>query len=186
MTILVGTILSYGATVAKDSPPPDGWLYCDGSAVSRTSNPVLFSTIGTLYGGGDGSTTFNLPDYRGYFLRGVDDGAGIDLNVSTRLAFVLGAPSGSSLGTLQKAGTALPYSPFTVSTTGDHVHEVNNLPNDNSWYPISGSHYASWNAAGTQTDVQGDHSHTFAGGDLDSCPKNLYVNYIIYAGGISQ
>lgn len=51
-----------------------GWLACDGSAVSRTSYADLFDGIGTLYGAGDGSTTFNLPDFRGQFLRGCDDG----------------------------------------------------------------------------------------------------------------
>lgn len=50
---------------------PTGFLLCDGSAVSRSTFPVLFSTIGILHGQGDGSTTFNLPDCRGKFLRGV-------------------------------------------------------------------------------------------------------------------
>lgn len=49
---------------------PDGYLYCDGSAVSRTTYSELFAAIGTIYGAGDGSTTFNVPDLRGYFLRG--------------------------------------------------------------------------------------------------------------------
>lgn len=47
-----------------------GWLLCDGAAVSRTTYANLFSRLGTLYGVGDGSTTFNLPDYRGYMLVG--------------------------------------------------------------------------------------------------------------------
>jgi microcystin-dependent protein len=51
---------------------PTGWLLCDGSAVSRTSYAGLFSAIGTTYGTGDGTTTFNLPDCRGYFLRGLN------------------------------------------------------------------------------------------------------------------
>lgn len=47
-----------------------GWLLCDGTAVSRTTYANLFARLGTLYGLGDGSTTFNLPDYRGYSLIG--------------------------------------------------------------------------------------------------------------------
>jgi microcystin-dependent protein len=47
-----------------------GWLLCDGSAISRVTYTNLFSRLGTLYGIGDGSTTFNLPDYRGYMLVG--------------------------------------------------------------------------------------------------------------------
>ncbi len=47
----------------------DGYLFCDGSAVSRTAYSALFEAIGTTYGTGDGSTTFNIPDFRGCFLR---------------------------------------------------------------------------------------------------------------------
>jgi microcystin-dependent protein len=58
--------------------PPSGWLECDGTAVSRSTYAALFAAIGTVYGGGDGSTTFNLPDLRAYFIRGWDHGRGID------------------------------------------------------------------------------------------------------------
>jgi microcystin-dependent protein len=50
---------------------PDDFLYCDGSAVSRVRYATLFSKIGTTWGVGNGSTTFNLPDLRGAFLRGI-------------------------------------------------------------------------------------------------------------------
>jgi len=49
---------------------PSGWLGADGTAVSRSTYSALFAAISTLYGVGDGSTTFNLPDLRGYFVRG--------------------------------------------------------------------------------------------------------------------
>ena len=49
---------------------PTGWLTCDGTAVSRTTYSDLYTTIGTTWGSGDGTTTFNLPDLRGAFLRG--------------------------------------------------------------------------------------------------------------------
>ncbi|MBO6808843.1 phage tail protein [Thalassospira sp.] len=58
--------------------PPTGWLVCDGSAISRTEYADLFATIGTLWGHGDEVTTFNLPDLRGEFVRGFDDGRGVD------------------------------------------------------------------------------------------------------------
>lgn len=55
-----------GALVMWATPtPPTGWLICDGSAISRATFPNLFAAIGTLYGAGDGSSTFNLPDLRG-------------------------------------------------------------------------------------------------------------------------
>lgn len=57
---------------------PTGWLKANGAAVSRTTYANLFSAIGIQYGAGDGSTTFNLPDLRGEFLRGWDDGRGVD------------------------------------------------------------------------------------------------------------
>jgi microcystin-dependent protein len=60
------------------SSAPSGWLFCDGSAVSRTTYAALFLEIGTAHGVGDGATTFNLPDYRGVFLRGFDAGRGLD------------------------------------------------------------------------------------------------------------
>lgn len=49
---------------------PAGWFVCDGHEVSRGEHPELFAAIGVTYGDGDGSTTFNLPDFRGRFLRG--------------------------------------------------------------------------------------------------------------------
>ena len=60
------------------STAPTGWLKADGDAVSRTTYAALFAAIGTTFGAGDGSTTFNLPDLRGEFIRGWDDGRGID------------------------------------------------------------------------------------------------------------
>ena len=57
---------------------PTGWLECDGSTVSRTTYSDLFTAIGDTFGAGDGSTTFAIPDLRGEFLRGWDNGRGID------------------------------------------------------------------------------------------------------------
>ena len=60
------------------STVPTGWLKCNGALLSRTTYASLFAVIGTTYGAGDGSTTFALPDLRGEFVRGVDDGRGVD------------------------------------------------------------------------------------------------------------
>lgn len=57
---------------------PVGWFKANGAAVSRSTYALLFALIGTGYGAGDGATTFNIPDLRGEFLRGLDDGRGID------------------------------------------------------------------------------------------------------------
>ena len=61
------------------SAAPAGWLKANGAAVSRTTYAPLFAAIGTRYGAGDGSSTFNLPDLRGEFIRGWDDGRGVDV-----------------------------------------------------------------------------------------------------------
>jgi microcystin-dependent protein len=65
------------ATFAMNTPPA-GWLKANGAAVSRSTYAALFTAIGTTFGVGDGSTTFNLPDLRGEFMRGWDDGRGVD------------------------------------------------------------------------------------------------------------
>lgn len=57
---------------------PAGWLKANGAAISRTTYAALFSAIGTTFGAGNGSTTFNLPDLRGEFPRGWDDTRGVD------------------------------------------------------------------------------------------------------------
>ena len=70
---IVGQVCFFGMTTA-----PAGFLKANGAAVSRTTYADLFAAIGTTYGTGDGSTTFNLPDMRGEFPRGWDDGRGVD------------------------------------------------------------------------------------------------------------
>lgn len=60
------------------SSAPTGWLKANGAAVSRVTYSALFTAIGTVFGVGDGSTTFNLPDLRGEWLRGLDDGRGVN------------------------------------------------------------------------------------------------------------
>jgi phage-related tail fiber protein len=65
-------------TFFATSSAPAGWLKANGALVSRTTYAALFSVIGTTFGVGDGSTTFALPDLRGEFPRGWDDGRGVD------------------------------------------------------------------------------------------------------------
>lgn len=67
------TVTAFAGSVA-----PAGWLECNGAAVSRATYAALFAVIGTTYGAGNGTTTFNLPDLRGEFVRGWDHGRGVD------------------------------------------------------------------------------------------------------------
>ncbi|HHK5574465.1 TPA: phage tail protein [Neisseria cinerea] len=75
---LAGMIPSGAVMYFAGQTAPTGWLKANGAAVSRTNYAALFAAIGTTYGTGDGRTTFNLPDLRGEFVRGWDDGRGID------------------------------------------------------------------------------------------------------------
>jgi microcystin-dependent protein len=70
INFLVGEIKMFGG-----SQVPAGWFFCDGSTVSRTTYAGLFRVIGTIYGAGDGSTTFTLPDFRGRSPVGVGTGS---------------------------------------------------------------------------------------------------------------
>lgn len=69
----IGMVLPIGTITV-----PSGYLPCDGAAVSRTTYAGLFAAIGTTFGIGDGVTTFNVPEIRGEFIRGLDQGRGID------------------------------------------------------------------------------------------------------------
>lgn len=71
--VYAGSIFTFGMTTM-----PAGYLECNGAAVSRSTYATLYAAIGNTWGSGDGSTTFNVPDLRGYFLRGWDNGRGID------------------------------------------------------------------------------------------------------------
>jgi microcystin-dependent protein len=71
MLVPIGAILAYAGSTA-----PSGWVMCDGSAISRTDYATLYTAIGTGFGVGDGSTTFNVPDCRGRMLVGKDDMGG--------------------------------------------------------------------------------------------------------------
>ncbi|KEO52482.1 phage tail protein [Thalassospira permensis] len=77
-----GSGAEIGSVTAFAMPtPPEGWLVCDGSAVSRTDYADLYAAIGTVWGHGDQIATFNLPDLRGEFVRGFDAGRGVDADV---------------------------------------------------------------------------------------------------------
>lgn len=68
-----GALIWYAA-----NSPPTNYLECNGAAISRTTYAALFTAIGTTFGVGNGSTTFNIPDLRGEFVRGWDNGRGVD------------------------------------------------------------------------------------------------------------
>lgn len=87
-------------TLWPTATPPAGWLIEDGTAISRTTYADLFAVIGTTYGAGDGSTTFNLPDPRGRAIRIVDGGAAVDPDATSRTDRGDGT-TGNNVGTNQ-------------------------------------------------------------------------------------
>jgi microcystin-dependent protein len=88
---------------------PSGYLECDGAAVSRTTYAALFAVIGVNYGAGNGSSTFNIPDLRGEFVRGYDHGRGVD--------------SGRSINNPQGSQNAQHnHSATTTGSVGNHRH----------------------------------------------------------------
>lgn len=112
---------------------PAGWLLCDGSAVSRTTYVRLFTAIGTVYGIGDGSTTFNLPDARGRVIAGKDDmGGSAALRITNAVAGFIGT-------TLGAAGGAQAYTP--AGTNGGtqsiaHTHGMAHAHCWSTWYSV--------------------------------------------------
>jgi microcystin-dependent protein len=102
---VVYSVQPAGAVMMFAGPtPPIGWLKANGAIISRTVYADLFNAIGVYWGAGDGSTTFQLPDLRGEFLRCWDDGRGAD--------------SGRALGTFQN----FDWKGFFVSNTGQNTN----------------------------------------------------------------
>lgn len=88
--IPAGTIAPFGGGTV-----PDGWMLCNGSAISRTTYSALFAAISTTYGSGDGLSTFTLPNAQGVFLRG----AGSQTISSVTYSSTRGLTQGDLLGT---------------------------------------------------------------------------------------
>ena len=185
-----GTIVAFAGPTA-----PAGWLLCDGAPIPRTgANVDLFAAIGTSWGSGDGTTTFNVPDLRGRFLRGVSAGVtpARDPGAATRTAANAGGNAGDAVGSIQGGATAVPGTAFTTNLAGDHNHNnagftrIVALTGD-----LGGAHLGhttgSLDSGGNEVDLidanpmanSGNHTHTIAGGDAETRPVNAYVNFII-------
>ncbi len=126
----IGTMIAYGGATA-----PTGWLLCYGQAVSRTTYALLFAVLGTAYGTGDGSTTFNVPDKRGRMSIGADNMGGSAANRVTQAVSGILATTVGQAGGNQLAQTDTLTASTTVSI-GDAGHQ-HSLPN--VWNQVSGS-----------------------------------------------
>lgn len=180
-----GIILPYGGAT-----PPTGWLFCNGQSVNRTTYAGLFSAIGTAHGSGDGSTTFNVPDLRGRFVRGTDTmsqnavtgAANRDLDRAARTAANSGGNTGDAVGSVQINATkvnGLSASSTTTATIGnqnaDHYHYGAQLSGQVSPGTIasSGSGWACVNVGArdsshTTSGMTANHGHGFSVGPTTS------------------
>jgi len=140
-----GTVFPFAGTTA-----PNGWLLCDGSAVSRTIYSRLFSVLSSSCGSGDGSTTFNIPDYRGVFMRGVDGGTARDPDSASRVAMNSGGNSGASVNSIQGMASAR-----AQAGSGSNPYT-----NPNASKSTAGLTNSNSSLSGAGTDVQGNHSHS--------------------------
>ncbi len=167
-----GTVFPFAGTTA-----PNGWLLCNGAAVSRTVYSQLYSVLGTVSGSGDGSTTFNIPDYRGVFLRGVDGGTTRDPDSAARVAMNPGGNTGNNVGSIQGNATS-------TSLAGSGTNPYTNPNASKSTGGISNN-----SVTVPTTNISLTHNHTFSGtttqfygngGENSPAPGSLALG----AGGI--
>lgn len=184
---MTGTVLAFSGSTA-----PDGWLLCHGQAVSRETYSHLFAAIGTTYGAGDGTTTFNLPDIRGRAIAGLDNMGGSAAGRLTSAgglnANTLGAAGGSQTHTLTEA--QMPAHSHTGSTAeaGAHTHSVSSVMNGgvtNLQVQNSTGGSASNSSSTKTTSSAGAHTHTVSvsntgGGQAHpNVQPTIALNYII-------
>ena len=152
----IGAILAFGGTSA-----PAGWMICNGAAVSRTTYAALFAAIGTAFGAGDGSTTFNIPDLREATTKGAGE-------------------TGQTVGNHVKSG-GLAVGEFIDDRVQDHEHalygqDMQITAGSSSRFQLLDNRYSSLTAVKT-----GDiNSLTSRKGDTTEV-KAVGVNYIIKA-----
>jgi microcystin-dependent protein len=174
-----GTVLPFAGATA-----PSGWAICDGSIVSRSEYPELFLAIGEAWGNGDGSTTFHLPDMRGRFMRGADNGTGRDPDAGSRTASNAGGATGDNVGTVQSHNFG-----SHNHGGGAHTHRTNDWAGRIAGYASAiasnristGTNGLTNNTGGNSivANTGGRSANISSEGGNENRPVNANMNYII-------
>ena len=190
----IGTVVAFAGAVV-----PAGWLLCGGGPVSIAAYPELSAAIGTAHGNGtqnaDGSasgfsgTHFNLPDYRGRFLRGVDGVAGNDPDKLSRAASKTGGNTANNVGSIQSHANESHTHIQDAHTHIQNVHAhaiisrstINLAGGGTATVATSFTNGASMNSNDTTATNQNATATNQNSGGNESRPKNANVNYIIRA-----
>ena len=167
------------------SSSPAGWQLCYGQAISRTTYAGLFSSIGTTYGSGDGSTTFNVPELRGRVVAGEDDMGG---TAASRLTAggsgIIGTTLGATGGTQTHTLTTTEM-PSHTHTQNPHSHSETNAVR----YPSvtvanfgeGGGFNSQYNASTSTGSSTATNQNTGGGGAHQNTQPTIILNYIIKA-----
>lgn len=167
MAIPIGSVMGWCSNVI-----PNGWLLLDGGLVSRTEYAKLFEILGTVYGEGDGETTFALPDTRSRVVVGKSKNAYFN---------ALGKKDGETEHTLSVS--EIPE--HTHGSAGAHYHAIPNTANGINGSAVRAESWANASSSGRtlNTGSSGSHTHTAVGGSKAHNNLQPYVvlNYIIKA-----
>jgi microcystin-dependent protein len=180
---------AFGASAAGGAPA--GWLYCNGAAQALANASAAFSSaIGSNFGG-DGVQVFNVPDLRGQFARGTNHGTGRDPDATTRFNIMGGGNTGDNVGSAQSDATGNGSSTLTIAQAGNHQHAVSGVPAEDhhAAYGASGPaayNTMEWTDDWTNTTDAGNHTHSVTGGDKETRPANVYLDWIVADDNISD
>ncbi|MBO6549126.1 MAG: tail fiber protein [Rhizobiales bacterium] len=180
---LKGSMMQVGYPVmwfGKPEKAPAGLLPADGQLVNIADYQDLYDAYGVMYGG-DGVTTFGMPDLRGYTIRGMDDGAGRDPDAANRTARPDGV-GGDNIGTTQGDEIKGHTHTGTTDENGEHRHE---FPSGAAGVAVAAGNIGVYNVkVSGETGDAGKHTHTFttnATGGLETRGKNIYAKIYIVA-----
>lgn len=148
---------------------PNGWIFCNGQTISRTTFDKLFAALGTNFGAGDGSTTFAVPDLRGRFPLGLDNLGGIGAAGRVPTATTLNASGGAETVTLSVA--QLPSHDHDVAATQTFVSAAGANANYWNWPMATG--------ATTPTIAKPKTGTAGSGSAVNKMPPYVAMNYLI-------